>query len=400
MNERKNVAVRHLMGLREAVRNQDAARRMQELFPEGACFTVTLYGLAWTNLVRNFDVDDKLRETAITEASWALEQYEHLYVVGPFANTQVRNGVFWLGQRSLVLGRLLSILPQSRRPRLLVDEFHRNAKSLFKAFMASPTAHLDSYRGLCWPADNVTALASLLLHDELYSTNYRLAYERWREWTRANSDPRTGMPAGHLNSRTGELLQPARGCANSWILALLPEMDPELAVEMYGQYRKHFLINRLGFNIFREYPDGADLSEDVDTGPIVLGAGSTATVAGLAASISNGDLETAEDIYDLVNSLGFRHEMDVGGAAGTEYLFGRLPMADAFVTWAFTLPMHEPSLTKPGSLAARLWARKIPTTVFVLLSAFSFWYAYRFIKMFKKRQPNDDAGKEIQHGDA
>ena len=142
-DDRRSVAIEHLTGLREAVRNQDAARRMQELFPEDACFTVTLYGLSWTNLVRNFDVGQELRETAAAEATWALEELEQDYVVGPFSTTQVRNGVFWLGQRNLVLGQLLDILPEARRPKRLVDEFHENAKCLAEAFLASPTTHLD-----------------------------------------------------------------------------------------------------------------------------------------------------------------------------------------------------------------------------------------------------------------
>ncbi len=383
LDERRNIAVKHLMGLREAVRNQDAPRKMQESFPEGACFTVTLYGLSWTNLVRNFDVEKELREKAIVEATWALEQYEQPYVVGPFTTTQVRYGVFWLGQRNLVLGQLLEILPESRRPKHLVEEFHTNTKSLAEAFLGSPTGHLDSYPGLCWPADNVTALASLLLHDKLYSTQYRIAYEHWREWTLNNPDPHTGLPAGHLDSRTGYLLQPARGCANSWVLALLPEMDSELALDLYGLYRKYFLVTRLGFNVFREYPSGLSRSADVDSGPILMGAGTTATGVGLGASIANSDLETAEDIYDLVSSVGLKHETNLEGVTGTQYLFGRVPVADAFLTWAFTLPMPDSSLTAPKSLVGKLWARRIPTAIFILLSVVSFWYMYRLIRIFK-----------------
>ena len=383
LDGRRNIAVNHLMGLREAVRNQDAPRKMQELFPEGACFTVTLYGLSWTNLVRNFNVEKELREKAIVEAKWALEQYEQPYVVGPFSTTQVRYGVFWLGQRNLVLGQLLEILPENRRPKHLVEEFHTNTKSLAEAFLESPTGHLDSYPGLCWPTDNVTALASLLIHDKLYSTKYRIAYEHWREWTLNNSDPSTGLPSGHLDSYTGNLLQPARGCANSWFLTLLPEMDPELAVELYWLYRKSFLVNCLGFNAFREYPSGFNWPADVDSGPIFMGAGTTATGVGLGASIANGDLETAEDIYDLVSSVGLKHETNFGGVTGTQYLLGRVPVADAFLTWALTLPMSDSPLTAPKSIVGKLWARKIPTAIFILLSVVSFWYMYRLIRLFK-----------------
>jgi len=375
-----------LIGLREAVRNQNAARRMQEMYPEGGCFTITLYGLSWTNLAKNFELDNDLMEVVIAETTWALEQYAQPYVVGPFKNTQVRNGIFWLGQRNLLLGQFLEILPNDRRPEHLVDEFHKNARSMAEAFLASPTAHLDSYPGLCWPADNVTALASLLLHDKLYSTQYRLAYEQWRDWTRKHSDPNTGLPAGHLDSRTGQLLQPARGCANSWFLSLLPEMDRELAIDLYHRYRKHFLINRFGFNIFREYPGGFDRPSGIDSGPIVLQAGMTATGVGLATSIANGDLETAEDIYDLVNLFGLRSEQQLGAGTGTHYLLNELPVADAFLTWSFTLPMPDAFLTTPRSLLGQFWARRIPIAVFILWSVVSLWYVYRLIAIVKNRK--------------
>lgn len=381
--EHKAAAIKHLKGLREAVRNQDAPRRMQELFPEGACFTVTLYGLGWTNLINNFYIEEDLRQTAIAEATWALSQYEQPHVVGPFSRTQVRNGVFWLGQRNLVLGQFLKTLPEERRPRPLVEEFHNNCNSLAEAFLASPTGHLDSYPGMCWPADNVTALGSLLLHDELYATDYHKAYEYWLEWTRDNSDPDTGLPAGHLDRRTGRLLQPARGCATSWILGLLPEMDYELASELYGLYQKHFLVTRLGFKMFREYPEGSGWSADVDSGPIFMDAGATATCVGLATCLANGDLETAESICGLAKGFGWQRELDFDDGAGTEYLFGQLPIADAFVAWGFTLPISGPDLTGPRSFMSRLWAKRIILLILLLLLVLTAWQTHRSVRMFR-----------------
>jgi len=161
-------------------------------------------------------------------------------------------------------------------------------------------------------------------------------------------------------------------------------MDGEFAMEQYGLYRKHFLVSPLGFNAFREYSSGADGTSDIDSGPIVMGAGATATAVGLAASVSNGDLETAEDIYDLVNSLGLRREINLESVSGTRYLLGRLPIVDAFLTWAFTLPMPDSCLTAPRSLPAQIWARRTPVAIFVLLSAAFFWYVYRFARMVKR----------------
>ncbi len=262
---RLKTATRHLLGLRHAIRSCDAVSRMQAVFPEGACFTITLYGLSWTNLLAHYKPSSELRKTAIQEVEWAIGQYLSPLVARPFLDTQVRNGVFWLGQRNLVLGQYLEVLPEESRPSHLEREFHDNSDSLYRAFMTSPTAHLDSYPGFCWPADNVTALASLVLHDRLYDTSYRTAFELWKAWTSQNCDDATGLPAGHVDSVTGELLQPSRGCANSWILALLPGIDRQYSSLLYQRYLDSFLAYSLGFRMFREYAKGVKLPSDVDS---------------------------------------------------------------------------------------------------------------------------------------
>ena len=368
VDERRTTAEAHLWGLRHMVRDENAAQSMQKVFPEGGCFTVTLYGLAWTNLAAHFDIDQDMRNAAIREAMWAIEQYDEPHVAGPFTTTQVRNGVFWLGQRNLVIGQLLAIMPQATRPPALVQEFHDNSRSLAQAFLASPTAHLDSYPQLCWPADNVTALASLLIHDDIYATEYRAAFNYWKTWTKAHADPLTGLPAGHLVSMTGQLLQPARGCANSWMLALISQMEPTAARDMYELYQRHFLISRLGISVFREYPKDMSLGADIDSGPIILEAGVTATGVGLAAALSNGDLQTAEDIYGLAATLGLKGNEKHADHRGTRYLFGGLPVGDAFLTWAHTLPVPNSRLSTTRSFGGRLWARKPIIIIFLTYS--------------------------------
>ncbi len=342
--QHKKVVTESLNFLKHSLRENNGAQKMQELFPEGSCFTITLYGLAWTNISRKFPGDNNLRTKALEESIWAFNQYNKPYVNDVFQDTQVENGVFWLGQKNLLLGQILEIIPIDDRPVKYVKEFHNNSKNLTEAFLKSPTHHLDSYPYLCWTADNVTALKSLFIHDKLYNSNYKKAYFAWKKWTQNNLDPDSGMFAGHLISQTGELLQPSRGCANSWILSLLPDMDPEFARKQYKQYRKKFMINRLGFNMLREYPKGIDKPADVDSGPIIWGAGVTATGVGLGASFANGDMETASDINNLSNTLGFPDYYEVNGENRKKYLYGFLPVGDGFLTWGYTLQNLEDEL--------------------------------------------------------
>lgn len=332
---RTELAIGHLDALRAAFHEQDAARRMQQYFPEGACFALTLYGLAWSNLA----AAGERRDETLREIEWALREQEKPYATAPFQATQVPMGVFYLGQNNLLLGKYLSAFKNpSDRPAAAVERFHRQSALLHDAFMASPIRHLHTYPGMCWPADNVTALTSLLVHDQLYATKYRDAYEAWKSFTTAHPDPATSMTPGMVNADTGEPVQPARGCANSWNLAMLAEFDPVYAMSQYQLFKRHFGIRRLGFQMFREYPVGHDQRADVDSGPIIWGAGVVATGVGLAAARANGDDEMVFDIHALANSFGWARRMKVGARQGVQYLFGLLPMGDAFLAWGYSLP--------------------------------------------------------------
>lgn len=327
-----------LASLTYSIRSDNALPRMQGIFPEGSCFTLTLYALALENLVLSGSPDEASRKRAIAEVRWSLDQYSLPVVVAPFTWTQVDNGVFWLGQRNLVLGQYLAMLSPAEREPALEAEFHLNSAALHAAFMSSPTAHLDSYPDQCWPADNVTALTSLVVHDRVYGTSYRTAYERWKAWTLQHLDSTTGLPSGHLDAIDGTLFQPARGCANSWILSLITPFDPAFAHEWYDTYRAHFLIRRLGYRVFREYPAGSTFTADVDSGPVIGGAGAVATGVGLGCSRVLGDTAAATDIHGIATAVGLLQRHTNPDRKGTRYLFGSLPVGDAFLAWAYSLP--------------------------------------------------------------
>ncbi len=353
-----NSVLAHLNGLGYSLHENQAAKNMQQIFPEGACFIVTLYGLSWANLANHLGAKDK--EKALKEILYALDVQLSDTALAPFLDTEVRNGVFWLGQRNLLLGKFLALIDYSERPEDLVKEFHDNSSELAKSFLSSPTHHLDSYPDLCWPTDNVTALASLYIHDTLYGSQYHAAYKGWKKWTLAHSDPNSNMPAGHLNSRTGKHLQPARGCANSWLIAVLSEFDPDYAGQLYQNYLKNFGIKHLGIQMFREWPKGYEgHGADVDSGPIIWGAGVTATGVGLAAARSQGDLITEASIRDLAEILGFPRNRSIAGKSAVQYLFGLLPVGDAFLTWGYSITHPSKYFSQVPTLIERIYDRWI-----------------------------------------
>ena len=69
--------------------------------------------------------------------------------------------------------------------------------------------------------------------------------------------------------------------------------------------------------------------DDVDSGPIIWNAGMTATGVGLAAARANGDAVMASDIHALSELVGW----PTTSGDQTRYVFGRLPVGDAFLAF-------------------------------------------------------------------
>src|SRR5690606_30203060 len=160
-----------------------------------------------------------------------------------------------------------------------------------RAVMESPTHQVESYEGMCWPADAPAGLVSLVYHDKAYGTTYTEALDAWKNYHDTHGWKDTVLPAGMISHKSGQHIEPARGCATSLMIALLAEADPDYAAALYKDYQKHFQIARCGFSMFREYPLFHVAVPDVDSGPIIWGAGVTATGIGLAASRAVGDLD-------------------------------------------------------------------------------------------------------------
>jgi hypothetical protein len=397
----------HIFNLEFAIHKNQAVERMQQIFPEGACFTVTLYGLAWANVVPY--VKGTIRSKALKEIQYALKQQQRKTSIGPFSDTEVRNGVFWLGQRNLLLGKYLACINPVNRNTALVQEFHSNSEELSEAFLASPTHHLNSYPGLCWPADNVTALVSLKLHDSLYGTEYGKAYDSWKNWTLSHSDPKSGMPAGHLDSESGQHYQSARGCANSWMITLLREIDQEFSGHLYHNYKRYFEIRRLGIRMFREWPRGHEgHGADVDSGPIIWGAGITATGVGLAAARSQGDLATEADIRDLSLFFGFKKIFRKKKKTTTRYLFGLVPVGDAFLTWGYSVVRPGPNLSRTPSQIRRIIERWQWFSIIIVCIALTIiqgvyfghvgWRKYRIVNRPMRKEQDREKFTEHRYG--
>jgi len=294
-------------------------------------FSHTFYGFALVNTVLLDPENHSRRADAIRELEWILDRLAHPAATRGLAHTEVPHGVFYASERNLTLAGLVLVDPNPDPA--YEREYHESSQELYEAFVTSPSAHLQTFPGHCWPADNIPALYSLAVHDRLYGTDYSPAIDRWVDYMAATLDPDTGLMPTKVDCRTGEALDVPRGCGLSFTFAFLPDLAPAFAQSQYAAYRQRFFKTTLGFAGMREFPAGRGRSADIDSGPIFLDVGAGATGLGVPAAKAMGDASTFESLLRLAEIIGFPVRL----GETKSYLFGQLLVADGILVWGKTI---------------------------------------------------------------
>jgi len=298
---------------------------MQRLFPEGRVFTLALTGLGWTEIGQR---ESSYRDLALTEARRALELASDSVSRQPFGQADgLPNGIFyeaWTTRLRLGIARLAGEDLTASEAYALASSCRR----LDLAYIRTP-AFLDSYPGAAWPADNVVGAAALAGCGALLDSTYTQTARDWLTRVRGYEDPETGLLPHAAHSPQ------ARGSSAALMIPFLAEVDPAYAQIQYDRFIAAFETQMLGvLPAVREYPRSFQGEGDIDSGPIVLGAGAPASVVGIAAARSVGDIEAARALRASAERLGLAFTRE----EQRRYLFGQMPVGDAFLAWASSVP--------------------------------------------------------------
>ena len=299
------------------------ASEMQALFPEGEFFTWALTGLAAGNLARSGH--DPQRHLALLER--AIAETGNPMVAGRFGtNDLLPHGTFYHGWRLLLLVDRATLTGDATH----LTEVSSEARAIAAALDENPLP--SSYPDAAWPCDVIVALAAVHRASQLVEVpGLADITKRWFEAMEAHRDPSSGL----LVHQRGE--SRARGASQSLIQVFLPDIDPERAAREWVIYKQAFLSPTLGLMGIREHAHGVDAPGDVDSGPLVNGVSASASAVTLAAARRHGDIELATVLDREADLLG----MPLPTGSGTAFAFGLLPVGDAFVAWARSIPLGE-----------------------------------------------------------
>ena len=261
---------------------------------EWPMFGATFYLITAEDLERRGEID--ATRGAIREA---VEKAAKI-VASPATGTWVKTkwGKDYLKQEN-VFYRMLLILGLSSYENITGDRQYREMMSRQRATLADELAKAkfqlrDDYPGECYPADMLWAVAAIQRAGRLEGVRHdRLARNLMASFD-GPVKAVEGLPAFQAESRSGRILQGARGCGNSGLLVFAYELDPVIANRWYDAYEKHFWKDTGWIAGFTEMPlELKDNFADVDSGPVLCRIGSVASTFGIGAAKTAGRIDHA-----------------------------------------------------------------------------------------------------------
>ena len=212
----------------------------------------------------------------------------------------------------------------------------RIASRLRARMIAAGSSWPETYPGEAYPVDVAAGVAALALDEaargEAPSGARRDALAR----VRSAIDGASGLLVQAVDPATGAAVDRPRGSGTFLAAYFLPVADADVARGLYTSGRG-LLATELGFLGARELLPGAAGGGDVDSGPIILGLGVSASGFALAGARAFGDAATFRGIDATARLFGVPVERADGGVV---HLAGG-PLGDAILCATRTAPTPE-----------------------------------------------------------
>ena len=323
-----NGLIKQLNYLQKEMQN-GAAEKMQQYYPEGFVFTEAVYGLSWAAVADVIPHNTSLYIKASNEMNWCYKSINSEKGKNRFDKTlPIPYGAYYTGWCNYLLGRKLKTEDIGARHPVEIRDFKNACQQIDSNIRRA--IYPESYPGYSWPADVFVAVACLALHDEIFEPEYQQVVVEWLTKVKSHPDKNGFIP--YAAAPDGTLKENARGSSESLILNFLYDIDTGFANIQFKLYQQQFLDYRFGLPGIREFPKGNTNTGDVDSGPVVLGMGSAATIVGLKVLTQYHDSLHAIPLRNSLETFGIAFESETE----KKYLFGAWPMADVFLAWAHT----------------------------------------------------------------
>lgn len=238
----------------------------------------------------------------------------------------------YLGYFNLVLGMERLLSPDSPYAAL----HDRISATLHRRLAASELLLLETYPHEVYPTDNSALIGSLGLHDRAtgQQTHAELLARVRERLIERYIDPQTGLLYQVIHPEDGTPVDVGRGSGTACGAYFLSFYDRALARKLWNAVRAKQYGQLFGFGMIREYPPGHEGLGDIDSGPVILGYGVSATGFAIAGARMFGDRDALTRLVSTAVLYGGpyrngsgeeqRHGFGTGGPLGNAILLAML----------------------------------------------------------------------------
>jgi hypothetical protein len=232
-------------------------------------------------------------------------------------------GHAYLGYINLALGMLRIVAPHNR----FVGLHDRITEALARRISLAPHGLIETYPSEAYPADVASVVGSIGLHDRVAGSDHHALLTAWSAKFRDRwIDPRSGMIFQAGDPTTGKPRGPARASHTALAVYALSFTDPDLSRDLFAALQRSQRASFVGFGAIREDAPGNGGSSDIDSGPVVLGVGVSATGFALAGARIHGDRALYTELYRTADLFGAPHK----SGQGRRFVSGG-PLGDAIL---------------------------------------------------------------------
>lgn len=247
----------------------------------------------------------------------------------PLASSGDDRGHFaYLGYASVPLALHRTLVAASR----FADREDAVVGAIERRIAASPTAYVESYPGEVYPVDNAGAAAALALHARA-TGRASPALRRVLDAIARSVDPETGLLFQAVVPADAAPRDRPRASGTALAAYFLSFADVPTSRALFGAIERSQYRTVLGFGGVLEFPRsarGGSPRSDVDSGPVVLGFGVSASGFALGASRAHGERDMFTALYATAQLFGAPLEEDgartyaTGGPIGDAIMFAML----------------------------------------------------------------------------
>jgi hypothetical protein len=249
-------------------------------------------------------------------------------VEAPPGSAADRGHVAYLGYAAVALALHRVLVPDSR----FVEREEAIVRALARRIDASPIGLVETYPGEVYPVDNTAALAALALHAHATRQPALPALARGLDTLRRKGvDPSTGLLFQAVTTTDAAPRDVPRASGTALAAYFLAFADGTASRSLFRALERSQYRTVLGFGGMMEYPPGRRAGRgDVDSGPVFLGFGVSASGFAIGASRAHGDREMFTALYATAQLFGAPLDEDgtrtyaTGGPIGDAILFAML----------------------------------------------------------------------------